>query len=171
MSTESDAGLEVVRSVSVPLSQVHTFELFTTRMTDFWPKQYSIGNSEIAEVVVEPCSGGRWFERGVDGSECLWGRVASWDPPREVVLLWQIGADWRFDPAFRTEVEVSFTPEESGRTRLDLRHRNLQRYGDNAEQMRAIFDNPSGWTGVLARFVDLCAFNSSTGPAERETNP
>lgn len=87
------------------------------------------------------------------------------------MLLWQIGADWRFDPAFRIEVEVSFTPEESGRTRLDLRHRNLQRYGDNAEQMRAIFDDPSGWTGVLARFVDLCAFDSPTGSGERETNP
>ena len=169
MSAESGAGLEVVRSVSVPLSQAHTFELFITRMTDFWPKEYSIGNSEIAEVVVEACSGGRWFERGVDGTEYVWGHVASWDPPREVVLLWQIGAHWQFDPDFRTEVEVSFTPEESGRTRLDLRHRNLQRYGDNAEQMRAIFDDPSGWTGVLARFVDLSSADCPTDSGEPGT--
>ena len=33
MSTESPAAVEIVRSVSVPLSQARTFELFTTRMT------------------------------------------------------------------------------------------------------------------------------------------
>jgi hypothetical protein len=66
--------------VSVPLAQARAFELFTTRMTEFWPKEHSIGESELAEVVLEPRSGGRWFERGVDGSECQWGRVAA--PPQ-----------------------------------------------------------------------------------------
>ncbi|MGH3971554.1 MAG: SRPBCC family protein, partial [Mycobacterium sp.] len=99
--------MDVVRSVSVPLSPVRAFELFTMRMTDFWPKEHSIGNAEIAEVVLEPRSGGRWFERGIDGSECQWGRIAAWEPPRKVVLLWQIGVNWRFDPAFETEVEVT----------------------------------------------------------------
>jgi len=160
MSTESTAAIEVVRSVSVPLSQARTFELFTARMTEFWPKEHSIGSSEIAEVVVEPRQNGRWFERGVDGSECPWGRVAAWDPPRKVVLLWQIGGDWKFDPDFETEVEVTFTEEGSGRTRVDLCHRNLQRYGDLTDQMRAIFDSPGGWTGTLTLFVELA--NSET---------
>lgn len=155
MSTESAAAVEVVRSVSVPLAPARTFELFTTRMTDFWPKEHSIGSSELAEVVVDPQAGGRWFERGVDGSECQWGRVASWGPPDRVVLLWQIGADWQFDPEFETEVEVTFTEEAGGRTLVELRHRNLQRYGDATEQMRAIFDDPKGWTGTLANFVDI----------------
>ena len=120
MSAESTAAVEVVRSVSVPLSQARTFELFTTRMTDFWPKEHSIGSSEIAQVVVEPHTGagGRWFERGVDGSECSWGRVAVWEPPRHLVLLWQIGANWQFDPDFETEVEVTFTEEADGRTHV-----------------------------------------------------
>jgi hypothetical protein len=157
MGTESAAAVEIVRSVSVPLSQARTFELFTTRMTEFWPKEHSIGSTELAEVVLEPRYGGRWFERGVDGSECPWGRVASWDPPREVVLLWQIDAGWRFDPDFETEVEVTFTEDGPDRTRLELRHRNLQRYGDNTEQIRAIFDHPDGWTGTLTRFVDFVA--------------
>ena len=155
MSTESAAAVEVARSVTVPLSQSRAFELFTARMTDFWPREHSISAAEIAEVVVEPHVGGRWFERGVDGSECAWGRVAAWEPPRKVVLLWQIGADWQFNPDFETEVEATFTEQTPGHTRLDLRHRNLERYGDRTEQMRAVFDSPDGWTGTLARFVDL----------------
>jgi Activator of Hsp90 ATPase homolog 1-like protein len=155
MSTESTAAVEVVRSVTVPLSPSRAFELFTARMTDYWPPEHSIGSSAIAEVVIEPHVDGRWFERGVDGSECAWGRVAAWEPPRKVVLLWQIGADWKFDPNFETEVEVTFTEEDTTHTRVDLRHANLQRYGDNVQQMRAIFDSPGGWTGTLTRFADL----------------
>jgi uncharacterized protein YndB with AHSA1/START domain len=155
MSTESTAAVEVSRSVSVPLARARTFELFTARMTEFWPKEHSIGSSEIAEVVVEPRAEGRWFERGVDGSECDWGRVAAWEPPRKVVLLWQIGGDWKFDADFETEVEVTFTEEGSDRTRVELCHRNLQRYGDLTDQMRAVFDSPGGWTGTLGRFADI----------------
>lgn len=155
MSTESAAAVEVSRSISVPLPQARTFELFTTRMTDFWPREHSIGSADLAEVVLEPEENGRWYERGVDRSECQWGRVAAWDPPRKVVLLWQIGANWQFDPDFETEVEVTFTDEGSGGTRVGLCHRNLERYGDATEQMRAIFDDPKGWTGTLDRFADL----------------
>jgi hypothetical protein len=162
MDAESDSAVEVSRSVSVPLSPDRAFELFTTQMTEFWPKEHSIGDAELAEVVIEPRSGGSWFERGVDGSECQWGRVAAWDPPRKVVLLWQIGADWRFDPEFETEVEVTFSPEGQDRCRLDLRHRNLQRYGDSTEQMRAIFDDPAGWTGTLAGFTVLAGAEAAT---------
>ncbi|MCI2418765.1 SRPBCC family protein [Saccharopolyspora sp. K220] len=157
MSTESTAEIDVRRSVTVPLSPEPTFELFTARMTEFWPAEHSIGAADLAEVVVEPRVGGRWFERGVDGSECDWGRVAVWEPPRGVVLLWQISAQWQFDPDLETEVEVTFTEVSPGRTRLDLRHRHLERYGDQAEAFRAIFDSPGGWEDTLARFAALAA--------------
>lgn len=157
MSTESTTENEVRRSVSVPLSPEQAFELFTARMTEFWPREHSIGSSDIAEVVVEPGVGGRWFERGVDGSECDWGRVNEWAPPGRVVLMWQIGADWRFDPNLQTEVEVTFVEDSPGHTRLDLRHRHLERYGEQAESMIAIFGSPGGWDGTLARFVAAAA--------------
>ena len=163
MDTESDSAVEVSRSVSVPLPQAQAFEFFTTQMTEFWPKEHSISDAELTEVVIEPRSGGRWFERGVDGSECEWGRVAVWEPPRKVVLLWQIGADWHFDPQFETEVEVTFSAEGADQCRLDLRHCNLQRYGDSTEQMRAIFDDPAGWTGTLAGFAVLAGAQAAAG--------
>ncbi|HZS22135.1 MAG TPA: SRPBCC domain-containing protein [Mycobacterium sp.] len=93
MTAESTKEVEVHRSVSVPLSPERAFDLFTARMTEFWPKEHSIGSSAIAQVVIEPRVGGRWYERGVDGTECDWGRVGQWQPPNKVVLLWQIGGD------------------------------------------------------------------------------
>ena len=157
MSAESTAAVEVVRSVSVPMSQARTFELFTTRMTDFWPKEHSIGSSEIAQVVVEPHTGGRWFGIDDDGSETEWGDVLVWEPPGRLVLAWRIGANWQYNANLLTEVEVTFTEEADGRTHVELAHRKLQRYGDADEQMRAIFDHPDGWTGTLTRFADLAA--------------
>jgi hypothetical protein len=106
MSTHSAAEVAVGRTVTVPLPPAQAFELFTARMTDYWPAEHSSSESPFAEVVVEPWAGGRWFERAADGSECDWGRTAYWDPPHRVVLLWQITADWCFDADFETEVEV-----------------------------------------------------------------
>ena len=83
------------------------------------------------------------------------GRVAAWERPGRVVLLWQIGLDWKMDPDFETDVEVTFTEYEPGRTRVDLTHHHLERYGDQAEAMRAVFDSPEGWTTTLARFTEL----------------
>jgi hypothetical protein len=155
MTTDSAAVVEVARSITVPLGQAKAFELFTARMTEFWPPEHSIGASPFEAVVLETRVGGRWFERSADGAECDWGRVGAWEPTSRVVLVWQITAEWKFDPEFETEVEVTFTEKEPGRTTLDLRHRNLQRYGELAEQMRAIFDSPGGWTDTLNRCARL----------------
>jgi uncharacterized protein YndB with AHSA1/START domain len=153
--TTSSQEIAVHRSVTVPLPRERAFELFTGRMGAFWPPEHSIGSAAIADVVAEPRVGGRWYERGVDGSECDWGRVAAWEPPARVVLVWQIGADWRVDPALETDVEVTFTEDGPGRTRVDLVHHHLERYGDRAETMREVFGSPGGWAGTLAAFVAL----------------
>ena len=155
MSTHSPAEVEVARSITVPLSQAKAFELFTARMSEFWSPEHSIGSSPLEAVVLEPRVGGRWYERGADGSECNWGHVAVWEPPNRVVLAWQLTAEWTYDPDFETEVEVAFTVVDSGHTRVDLRHRNLQNYGDQAEQMRAAFDSPDGWADTLDRCLRL----------------
>lgn len=151
----ADTEIEVRRSISVPLAPAAAFELFTVRMTDYWPQEHSIGASELAEVVVEPHQGRRWFERGADGTECQWGQVGEWTPPGKVVLLWQIGTNWQYDPDLRTEIEVTFTEEPGGRTLVELRHRHLERYGDRAEAFRAMFDSPGGWAGTLTRYAEL----------------
>jgi hypothetical protein len=151
----SEQEIVVHRSVTVPLPTERAFTLFTERMGAFWPSGYSIGTAATEDVLVEPRAGGRWYERGVDGSECDWGRVAEWAPPGRVVLLWQITGEWRYDPEFATEVEVSFTDAGAGTSRVDLRHRHLERFGEHTDAIRATFDSPGGWAGILARFADL----------------
>lgn len=141
----------VRKSVRVKAAPTRAFEIFTAGMKRWWLPQYSINASPIADVVVEPRAGGRWFERGEDGSECQWGTVLAWEPPSRLVLNWQISAQWQYDPALTTEVEVHFIPEGEG-TRVELEHR-LDGYGPAAEQMRAIFDGPAAWTGLLESFA------------------
>ena len=157
MSTQSTTEMVVRRTVSVALDPARAFHLFTRRMTEFWPSDHSIGEAAIAEVVIEPRTGGRWFERGVDGTECDWGHVARWDPPGRLVLEWQITAAWAFDPDLHTEVEVTFTEVAAGGTRVDLQHRHLERYGDQAESMHALFGSPGGWERSLTGFSTLAA--------------
>lgn len=153
MSSHADQDVAVTRTVRVPLPPQRAFDLFTTRMIEFWPATHTIGASPMTEVVIEPHPGGRWFERGEDGSECAWGRVTVWDPPGRLVLLWQIGADWQHDPSLETDVDITFTAEGPAATRVDLRHGHLERFGDATESIRAVFDSPGGWSGILGGFV------------------
>jgi uncharacterized protein YndB with AHSA1/START domain len=91
-----------------------------------------------------------------DSSECEVGKVLVWDPPARLVLIWQLTAEFQFDPNLVTEVEVQFTPEGEG-TRVDLEHRNLERLGDTAETLREKIDAPGGWSGLLALFAEEAA--------------
>lgn len=160
MTYSAQQHVAVHRSARVPLPPARAFDLFTSRMGAFWPSDHSIGSAAITDVVIEPWAGGRWFERGVDGSECDWGRVSVWQPPELVVLLWQIGADWTMQPDLETEVVVSFTEDSPGHTRVNLTHRGLERYGEAATTMHAVFDSPNGWAGILTHFTELAADNS-----------
>ena len=76
------------------------------------------------------------------------GKVVVWDPPSRVVLAWQLGPEWKYNPDLITEVEVTFTPDGDG-TLVNLEHRDLERMGDGAPAMRMAIDAPGGWSGLL----------------------
>jgi uncharacterized protein YndB with AHSA1/START domain len=149
----SHADVPITKSVLVAASAERAFQVFTEEMSTWWPlRSHHIGKVDAERVVIEPFVGGRWFERGVDGSECDWGRVRAWDPPRCLMLSWEISSDWRHDPSIQTEVEVRFSAEGAS-TRVDLEHRLLQHYGEAAAKMRGIFDSEQGWMGLLEAFA------------------
>ncbi len=75
-----------------------------------------------------------------------------WDPPRRIVLDWQITSTWQYDAALHTAVEVRFVADGPSHTRVELEHRGLDALGDQAETMRGVFDSPAGWSGLLERF-------------------
>jgi uncharacterized protein YndB with AHSA1/START domain len=154
MSTMATPGVFVRKEITVEASQARAFDVFTREHGAWWPlATHHIGSAAAETAIIEPHAGGRWFERAADGSECDWGRVLVWDPPGRLVLAWEISADWKHDESIDTEVEVRFVSLGPARTRVELEHRRLDRYGAAAEQMRGIFDSENGWTNILRLFV------------------
>ena len=143
----------VMRSVVVKADVARAFAAFTGRIGRWWPRTHSIGQTPQTDVLIEPRVGGRWYERGSDGSECEWGKVLSWDPPGRLILAWQVDANWQYDPTLVLEVEITFTALEPGVTRVDLEHRNLEKYGDKATTVRDMLGSENGWQGILKSFV------------------
>jgi uncharacterized protein YndB with AHSA1/START domain len=76
-----------------------------------------------------------------------------WEPPSRLILAWQVDANWKYDPTLVTEVEVVFTALEGGGTRVDLEHRNLERFGDQGARVREAIGADGGWLGILKSFA------------------
>jgi uncharacterized protein YndB with AHSA1/START domain len=146
--------VEPVRvAVRVPVEPERAFAAFTAEFAAWWPlASHHIGSQPAAAAIIEPFAGGRWFERAADGTECDWGRVVSWEPPVRLVLTWQIDAAYRYDPELVTCVEVSFTPDGDG-TRVELAHRDLERFGERAGEVREVFGSDDGWNGLLRGYA------------------
>src|SRR5271165_5464963 len=143
----------IVRTVQVKASPARAFELFATRMADWWPKGRTVGKNPHEAIVVEPRAGGRWFERDADGQETSWGKVLAWEPPSRLLLGWQLNTAFTYDPDFLTEVELTFSAAEGGGTLVTLEHRNLERFG--ADAARFAEQLGSGWPNFLALFVQF----------------
>ena len=160
MTTKATTAEVVRKSITVDAAQERAFEVFTSGMTGWWPLDtHHIGELDAQEVVIEPRSGGRWFERAADGTECEWGRIAAWEPPDRVVFGWHLGPEWKYDPdpAKATEVEVRFVPEGPARTRVELEHRGFEVHGDRADELRNGVAAEGGWSGLLERFAQAAS--------------
>ena len=153
----------VRKIVSVQASPAVAWKVFTEKMGTWWPLAvYKIGKANAVDAIIEPRVGGRWYERGGDGSTCEWGSVLSWEPPSRLVLSWDIGADWQYDPNLKTEIEVRFIAEGNDSTRVELEHRKLDRYGARREEMRRIFETEGDWGRLLAMFASRAAEEAGT---------
>jgi uncharacterized protein YndB with AHSA1/START domain len=129
------------------------FAAFTERMGDIKPKDHNLLSAPIVETVFEPRVGGHIYDRAEDGSECRWARVLAFEPPHRVVFSWDIGPTWELeqDPGNASEVEVRFLADGSGRTRVELEHRHLDRHGPGWPAIHAGVDSDRGWPLYLQR--------------------
>ena len=142
------AAIHKTVEVGAPIERA--FAVFTSRMGDWWHKEHSIAKGTTqADVIIEPQVGGRWYEKGADRSEHMWGRVLAWDPPRRVTLAWQLTREFVYDPDFETTVDVQFE-ERGGGTVVSFQHRHLERMGTGAVQELEAMDG--GWGMLLDLF-------------------
>ena len=151
-ATDTAVRTEVV--VEAPIERA--FSVFTEGIGSWWRPDHHILEGELAEMVFEPRVGGHVFDRGADGSECRWARVLAYEPPKRVVISWDINTQWQLetDHERTSEVEVRFVPEGADRTRVTLEHRNLDRHGEGWEGMRDAVGSPEGWSEGLRGFAE-----------------
>ncbi|MEJ3658459.1 SRPBCC family protein [Actinomycetes bacterium KLBMP 9759] len=141
-------------TVAVPIEKA--FEVFTGSIDTWWPHQFHLGKADVDEVVLEPVQGGRWYERGVDGTECDWGRVLLWEPPHRVVITWQINGSWQFDPDpdHASEIDVRFTATGPSETTVALEHHSFERLVGGGTINDAIRGG-GGWTFLLDVYAKI----------------
>ena len=144
----------VRKSITVKASVEHAFHVFTEGFDAWWPHSHHIGKSPMTKGIIEGRPGGRCYSEQADGTKCDWGSNLIWEPPQRFVMAWQVGPAWRYEPdiAKSSEVEVRFTAEPDGSTRVDLEHRYFERHGAGVEAMRSATDSPNGWNGFLELF-------------------
>jgi uncharacterized protein YndB with AHSA1/START domain len=145
-------------SITVGVPVERAFRVFTDSFGTWWPADYHIGQADMAAVILEPREGGRWYETGVDGSECDWGRVLAWEPPHRLVVTWQINGEWQYDPdpEHASEIEVRFTADGPGQTMVELEHRLLDRLV-GGQAIHDTIGTGGGWTAILELFAKAAA--------------
>ena len=140
--------IEVVRkTITVDCAVEEAFRVFTADAISWWPVESHSIHETVAEIVFEPQVGGEVYEISTGGEKGYWATVLDWDPPKRLVLAWNI---LRADGS-PTEVEVRFLPEGAG-TRVELEHRGWDELGESGVEKRGNYD--SGWDFVLGKYLD-----------------
>jgi uncharacterized protein YndB with AHSA1/START domain len=150
-----DTAVRLHIVVDAPVERA--FRIFTEEFDHIKPREHNLLKVAIARTVFEPRVGGHVYDVGVDGSECRWARVLAFEPPARFVISWDISPQWQIetDPEKTSEVEIRFIAEGAERTRVELEHRHLDRYGANWESVRDTIGSEGGWPLYLRRFGDV----------------
>lgn len=149
--TETIAIAPVRKTIRVNASATHAFEVFTSGLGKWWPRDHGIGKLPMKEAVMEARLGGRWYELGEDGAQTNVGKIIVWEPPARFVMTWDINSQWKPDTTVSSEVEVRFIAEGANATRVEVEHRRFEQMGaEPGAKMRRDVDG--GWPKMLERF-------------------
>lgn len=149
----SDTQVRVELTIQAPITTA--FDVFTTGMDTWWPRNHHIGAGELAEAVVEPHVGGRLYGREADGTECPWGRVLVFERPTHFAFSWDISLDWKHqpDPALTSRVDVTFSAVDQDSTAVTLVHGGFTNHGEGWEAMRDAVAGPGGWPALAETYA------------------
>lgn len=141
--TEPSSVPDVRKKVTVEVPAERAFAVFAQFPLEWFPEAHVFVKDRVA-LVIEPRVGGRYYERGADGTEIAWGTVVEWDPPRRIVLTWRVGANWQpiFDDENASFIKVDFEPLGPSSTQVSLTHADLHRHGDAAPAIYAALNGP-----------------------------
>lgn len=128
------------KSIILHRSPERAFELFTRRISEWWPKTHRLTKDPESELFLE--ESGRFWERSRDGREMDLGRVVKWEPPHRLTLDFYLGTS----AAQPTLVDVTFRPKGLG-TRVTVQHRPKPESAEVWESRALIFDR--SWESVL----------------------
>jgi len=135
----------IQKSVLLHCAAEKAFQLFTERISEWWPPTHRLTKDPRSELFLEP--GGRFWERSTDGREMELGRVLEWEPPRRIALDFYIGTN----AAQPTDVVVTFVPEGDG-TRVVVDHKPKPESEDLWNARAPIFER--SWGAVLTALVN-----------------
>ena len=135
----------IEKSILLRCSSDEAFQLFTARISEWWPKTHRLTKDPESELFLE--STGRFWERSRDGREIELGRVSAWEPPHRLALDFYIGTN----VAQPTALEVTFTSENEG-TRVTIHHRAKPESEDLWTLRAPVFER--SWEAVLASLGD-----------------
>jgi uncharacterized protein YndB with AHSA1/START domain len=165
-TVESGSVTPVRKSITVRVPTERAFDVFINGFDTWWPRGHHIGTSPMKKAIVEGRPGGRCYTEQVDGTDCDWGSVLVWEPPRRVVIAWQVSPAWQYEPDLSksSEVEITFTPQAPGMTRVDLEHRCLERHGAGVPDFKTALEGPGGWGGLLQEFARVAEGRAKSEP-------
>jgi uncharacterized protein YndB with AHSA1/START domain len=136
---------DVRKSVTVNIPLELAWSIFTERPIEWWPSSHVLVKSPRESITFEPQVGGRYFERAVDGTECQWGAILEWSPPKRLAMTWRIDGHWQMldNDEKASEIEVSFAEIAPDVTEIELAHVKLWRHGEGAPAIHKALDGPS----------------------------
>jgi uncharacterized protein YndB with AHSA1/START domain len=153
---------DITKSVIVPVAVDEAFRLYTEQPAQWLPPAHTFIRDPVL-IAMEPWDGGRFYERGADGTEITRGTILDWAPPARLVVTWRVGANWRpvFDDEQASRIRAEFRPVGAGlggadSTEVVLTYAELDRHGSFATQLRAAIE--AGDPGEsLRNYADLAA--------------
>ncbi len=159
--TTDPATPDVRKSVTVAVPVAEAFTVFTEQPIAWLPPAHTFLR-DPGSITMEPGPGGRFYERGTDGTEITRGTILEWDPPHRLVMTWRVGPNWQ--PLFSDEhaslIDVQFIAAGTGTTNVVLTHTHLHRHGDIAGTIRTAIDGP-GPGQTLQRYADAVACHTT----------
>jgi uncharacterized protein YndB with AHSA1/START domain len=121
---------DVRKSVVVPVPADQAFRIFTERPAERLPAGHTF-IPEPQAVTMEPRAGGRFYERGADGTEVTRATIAEWAPPGRLVMTWRMGPNWQpvADDDRASLIEIDFLAVGPDATEVVVANTHLHRSG------------------------------------------